>query len=196
MNQQPRAAAADGGDDDFRSALRAEPASRQAGRSRPRPRRARRPRPGHRRHRLQVRGQIPIHEFLDRDGNVTVQEGDDDRRLLRRHRQASTAASLLSRAKAEQFKVWHDIEEAFKSDGAVEGTIVGKVKGGLKVDVGVPAFLPGSHADMRPTRNLDRYIGQRGQLRDSQVQPRPRQRRRLAPRRARAGARRSCKERR
>ena len=71
---------------------------------------------------------------------------------------------VLSRAKAEQFKVWRDIEEAFEQNGTVEGTIVGKVKGGLKVDVGVAAFLPGSHADLRPARNLDRYIGQRGRF--------------------------------
>src|SRR5262249_56502784 len=71
---------------------------------------------------------------------------------------------VLSRQKAEQFKVWREIEKAYERDGAVEGTIVGKVKGGLKVDIGVPAFLPGSHADLRPTRNLDRYIGQRGRF--------------------------------
>ncbi|HET9664982.1 MAG TPA: 30S ribosomal protein S1, partial [Burkholderiales bacterium] len=46
----------------------------------------------------------------------------------------------------------------------VEGTIVAKVKGGLKVDIGVPAFLPGSHADIRPSRNLERYLGQRGRF--------------------------------
>ncbi|TMA67757.1 MAG: 30S ribosomal protein S1, partial [Deltaproteobacteria bacterium] len=68
------------------------------------------------------------------------------------------------RQKAEQFKVWREIEKAFERDGAVEGTIVGKVKGGLRVDIGVPAFLPGSHADIRPTRNLDRYLGQRGRF--------------------------------
>jgi len=71
---------------------------------------------------------------------------------------------VLSRQKAEQFKVWREIEQAFEREGAVEGTIVGKVKGGLKVDIGVSAFLPGSHADIRPTRNLDRYIGQHGRF--------------------------------
>src|SRR5207237_8489484 len=70
----------------------------------------------------------------------------------------------LSRRKEEKFKVWHEIEKAFERDGAVEGTIVGKVKGGLRVDIGVAAFLPGSHADIRPTRNLDRYLGQRGRF--------------------------------
>ena len=80
--------------------------------------------------------------------------------------------------------MWSDIEQAFEAHGAVEGTIVGKVKGGLKVDIGVAAFLPGSHADLRPARNLDRFIGQRTPLRDPQVQPLARQRRRLAARRA------------
>src|SRR5204863_3981748 len=56
------------------------------------------------------------------------------------------------------------IERAFQASSTVEGTIVGKVKGGLKVDIGVSAFLPGSHADIRPARNLDRYIGQRGKF--------------------------------
>ena len=70
----------------------------------------------------------------------------------------------LSRSRAEQLKVWTDIERAYQASGYVEGTIVGKVKGGLKVDIGVAAFLPGSHADIRPARNLDRYIGQRGKF--------------------------------
>ena len=83
--------------------------------------------------------------------------------------------------------VWRDIEHAFEREGAIEGTIVGKVKGGLKVDIGVPAFLPGSHVDIRPARNLDRYIGQSGSSR-SQVQQDARQHRRVAPRGARARA--------
>ena len=106
---------------------------------------------------------IPIREFLDRDGNVAVKEGDDIDVYFDAS-ESEHGGIVLSRAKAEQFKVWRDIEEAFENNGAVEGTVVGKVKGGLKVDVGVPAFLPGSHADLRPSRNLDRYIGQRGRF--------------------------------
>jgi small subunit ribosomal protein S1 len=108
-------------------------------------------------------GQIPIPEFLSREGELTIREGDD----VDVYFEASNTESgdiLLSRHKAEQFKVWREIEDAYEREGAVEGTIVGKVKGGLKVDIGVPAFLPGSHADLRPTRNLDRYIGQRGRF--------------------------------
>ncbi len=105
-------------------------------------------------------GQIPIQEFVDRNGNVEVQPGEDID-VYFDGTDSEHGGVVLSRAKAEQFKVWRDIEEAFQRDGAIEGTITGKVKGGLKVDVGVPAFLPGSHADLRPARNLDRYIGQR-----------------------------------
>src|SRR5207249_2190076 len=108
-------------------------------------------------------GTIPIHEFTTREGELTVHEGDE----VDVYFEASDTESgdiVLSRQKAEQFKVWREIEKAFERDGAVEGTIVSKVKGGLKVDIGVAAFLPGSHADLRPTRNLDRYIGQRGRF--------------------------------
>jgi small subunit ribosomal protein S1 len=108
-------------------------------------------------------GEIPIHEFTQRDGTLTAQEGDEVD-VYFEGTDSETGGIHLSRQKALQFVVWRDIERAYERDGAVEGTIVGKVKGGLKVDIGVPAFLPGSHADLRPARNLDRYIGQRGRF--------------------------------
>ena len=108
-------------------------------------------------------GQIAIQEFLDRNRNVDVQVGDDIDVYFDGN-DTEHGGIVLSRAKAEQFKVWREIEEAFQRDGAIEGTITGKVKGGLKVDVGVPAFLPGSHADLRPVRNLDRFLGQRARF--------------------------------
>ena len=108
-------------------------------------------------------GLVPMSELVDRDGNPTVRVGDDID-VYFDVTDVETGAIALSRRKAEQFKVWRDIERAYNGQGSVEGTIVGKVKGGLKVDIGVPAFLPGSHADIRPSRNLDRYIGQRGKF--------------------------------
>ena len=105
-------------------------------------------------------GQIGIHEFRDRDGQVGVKEGDEIDVYFEAS-ESEDGGIVLSRQKAEQLRVWKDIEQAFDSQGAIEGTIVGKVKGGLKVDIGVAAFLPGSHADLRPARNLDRFIGQR-----------------------------------
>jgi small subunit ribosomal protein S1 len=108
-------------------------------------------------------GQIPIQEFLGRDGEVEVAEGDEVD-VYFDSSEGEGGGIALSRSRAEQLKVWTDIERAYQANSTVEGTIVGKVKGGLKVDIGVPAFLPGSHADLRPARNLDRYIGQRGRF--------------------------------
>jgi len=108
-------------------------------------------------------GSIPLHEFLDHDGHCTVALGDEVDVYFEGTDQESGAVHL-SRQKALQLVVWRDVERAFQEQGTVEGTIVGKVKGGLKVDIGVAAFLPGSHADLRPPRNLDRYVGQRGRF--------------------------------
>jgi small subunit ribosomal protein S1 len=108
-------------------------------------------------------GQIPIQEFLSRDGAVEVSQGDEVD-VYFDSSEGENGGIALSRSRAEQLKVWTDIERAYQASSTVEGTIVGKVKGGLKVDIGVSAFLPGSHADIRPARNLDRYIGQRGRF--------------------------------
>jgi small subunit ribosomal protein S1 len=108
-------------------------------------------------------GMIPIQEFTDRDGTIEVHEGDDIE-VYFDGTDHEHGGIQLSRMKAEQFRVWRDIEEAFNAGGTVEGVVVGKVKGGLKVDVGVAAFLPGSHADLRPPRNLDKYLGQRARF--------------------------------
>ena len=105
-------------------------------------------------------GQIPVAEFRSRDGEVTVSEGDEVE-VFFDSADAEQEGVVLSRAKAEEFRVWHKIEDAFTNNVPIEGSIVGKVKGGLKVDIGVSAFLPGSHVDLRPVRDLDRFIGRR-----------------------------------
>jgi small subunit ribosomal protein S1 len=108
-------------------------------------------------------GQVPLAEFLDAEGNVTVKEGDEVD-VFFEGTETENGTVMLSHAKAEKFKVWRELEKAFQAELAVEGVVLGKVKGGLKVDIGVPAFLPGSHVDIRPARNLDRYVGQRGRF--------------------------------
>ena len=105
-------------------------------------------------------GQIPVAEFRSRDGEVTISEGDEIE-VFFDSADAEQEGVVLSRAKAEEFRVWHKIEDAFSNNVPIEGSIVGKVKGGLKVDIGVSAFLPGSHVDLRPVRDLDRFIGRR-----------------------------------
>lgn len=103
-------------------------------------------------------GQIPIQEFSDRQGNVQTHVGDEVD-VYFDSSEAENGGIVLSRQRAESMKVWEDIEKAFNEGRGIEGHIVGKVKGGFKVDVGVPAFLPGSHVDIRPNRNLDKFIG-------------------------------------
>ena len=103
-------------------------------------------------------GQIPIHEFTDRQGNLQVNVGDDVD-VFFDSSENEGGGIALSRLRAENLKIWEELEKAFNEGSGVQGNIVGKVKGGFKVDVGVPAFLPGSHVDIRPNRNLDRFIG-------------------------------------
>src|SRR5271166_2862637 len=108
-------------------------------------------------------GQVPLVEFLDHDGHPTVKEGDEVD-VYFEGTETENGTVMLSHAKAEKFKVWRELDKAFQAETPVEGVVLGKVKGGLQVDIGVPAFLPGSHVDIRPARNLDRYVGQRGRF--------------------------------
>ena len=103
-------------------------------------------------------GQIPIQEFTDRQGNLQVKVNDEVD-VFFASSDGEGGGIVLSRQRAESIKVWEDLEKAFNEGIPVDGLIVGKVKGGFKVDVGVPAFLPGSHVDIRPSRNLDKFIG-------------------------------------
>jgi small subunit ribosomal protein S1 len=105
-------------------------------------------------------GQIPLPEFLDRQGNLQVKVGDEVD-VFFDSSEGENGGIVLSRQRAENIKIWEDIEKAFNEGTGIEGHILGKVKGGFKVDVGVPGFLPGSHVDIRPTRNLDKFIGTR-----------------------------------
>ena len=104
-------------------------------------------------------GQIPIHEFQDRQGNLEVKVGEEVDVYFDSSENEGGGINL-SRQRAQSMKVWEVIEKAFNEETPVEGTIIGKVKGGFKVDVGgVMGFLPGSHVDIRPTRNLDKFLG-------------------------------------
>jgi small subunit ribosomal protein S1 len=101
-----------------------------------------------------------VSEFLDREGNLQVKVGDEVD-VFFDSSEGENGGIVLSRQRAENMKIWEEIEKAFNEGNGVEGYIIGKVKGGFKVDVGVPGFLPGSHVDVRPTRNLDKFIGTR-----------------------------------
>jgi small subunit ribosomal protein S1 len=104
-------------------------------------------------------GMIPLQEFIDSDGSVNVKAGDEIDVLLE-FAEDQEGHIVLSREKAELIKVWDDIERVFNDQVIVTGLVVDRIKGGLSVDIGVKAFLPGSQIDVRPVKNLDSYRGQ------------------------------------
>ncbi len=108
-------------------------------------------------------GLIPTWEFMDEDGTLLVKAGDIVDVLVE-DAEDEEGRIVLSKEKADRLKVWDDISKAFEADEAVEGVIVSRVKGGLAVDIGVKAFLPGSQVDLRPVRNLETLVGQKLQF--------------------------------
>jgi small subunit ribosomal protein S1 len=109
-------------------------------------------------------GLIQIVEFLDENGQVTVQAGDVVDVLLERTEDRE-GHIVLSREKAEKMKIWDEIEKAYTDRKVVIGRVIERIKGGLAVDIGVRAFLPGSQIDVRPVRNLDALRGQELRMR-------------------------------
>ncbi len=109
-------------------------------------------------------GVISVNEFLDENGVVMVQAGDLVDVLLERTEDRD-GHIVLSREKAEKMKIWDEVEKAFVERKVVIGRVIERIKGGLAVDIGVRAFLPGSQIDVRPVRNLDALRGQELRMR-------------------------------
>ena len=105
-------------------------------------------------------GLIPINEFRVVDGVRDVKPGDQVEVLIDRI-ENENGMVVLSKDKADMLRAWTDISKAAENEEVIEGTVVAKVKGGLSVDIGVKAFLPGSQIDLRPVRNMDVYIGKK-----------------------------------
>ncbi len=80
--------------------------------------------------------QVYIEECEDADGNL-----------------------ILSKEKADKMKIWEELEQLYKDEKSIEGKIVSRIKGGMMVDIGVKAFLPGSQIDLHPVRDLDGLVG-------------------------------------
>jgi len=104
-------------------------------------------------------GSISKHEFVRTEDGIDVSVGDkidvyldamDDHR----------GQLILSKEKADLMKAWEEISQAVERDETVTGVIVARVKGGLQVDIGVKAFLPGSQVDLRPVKNLEKLLGE------------------------------------
>jgi small subunit ribosomal protein S1 len=103
-------------------------------------------------------GQIPIHEFIDSEGNLTARVGEKVDVLLER-REDENGVILLSKDKAAKIKIWDDIKRVYEQDGTMSGKIISRIKGGMTVDIGLQAFLPGSQIDLKPIRDFDALIG-------------------------------------
>ena len=109
-------------------------------------------------------GMISVQEFLDENGECLVQAGDTVDVLLERT-EDKDGHIVLSREKAEKMKIWDEVEKAYDDKKVVLGRVIERIKGGLAVDIGVRAFLPGSQVDVRPVRNLDALRGQELRMR-------------------------------
>ena len=104
-------------------------------------------------------GIVPIEQFQGPGGEVTVRPGDVVDVMID-HGEQMEGYVLLSHSRAARLRVWDNLEKAYQEQLVISGRVLGRVKGGLAVDVGVKAFMPGSQADPRPVRNLDALAGQ------------------------------------
>jgi small subunit ribosomal protein S1 len=106
---------------------------------------------------LKSEGLIPLEQVLDIHGAPKFKAGDAVEVVV--EREEAEGGYLVSYEKALRHKVWDKLEEAANTKAPVKGMVLGRVKGGLTVDIGIKAFLPGSQVEVRPVRNLDGYIG-------------------------------------
>jgi small subunit ribosomal protein S1 len=105
-------------------------------------------------------GIVSISEFLLPDGSISVQRGDPVDVMVDRHAPPVEGYITLSHDRAVRLRCWDTLERAFQEGLLISGHVHGRIKGGLLVDVGAKAFMPGSHADVRPGHNLDSLVGQ------------------------------------
>jgi len=104
-------------------------------------------------------GIVPLVEFQLPDGSVSVKRGDTVDVMVDRHAPHVEGYVTLSHEKAVRLRNWDTLEKAFQEGLLISGRVIGRIKGGLMVDVGTRAFMPGSHVDVRPIHNLDSLIG-------------------------------------
>ncbi len=104
-------------------------------------------------------GVAPASQFTDANGTATVHAGDLVEVMVESGH-TSEGYVVLSHEKAARLKIWDNLENALQQQLTISGLVLGRVKGGLSVDVGVHAFMPGSQVDVRPIRNLEQFAGQ------------------------------------
>jgi small subunit ribosomal protein S1 len=104
-------------------------------------------------------GQIPIEEFVNMEGHYEIEIGDHVEVYVEALEEED-GVTRLSKEKARKLRIWEKVGQVFEESGTIDGVIAARIKGGLSVDIGVKAFLPGSQVDLRPVRNLDKLIGE------------------------------------
>ena len=102
-------------------------------------------------------GMIPSDQFSSEE--LETLAVDDTIQVYIEQCEDSDGNLLLSKEKADKMKVWEDLEVAHRDDKEVEGKVLSRIKGGMMVDIGVKAFLPGSQIDLTPVRDLDGLVG-------------------------------------
>jgi small subunit ribosomal protein S1 len=112
---------------------------------------------------LKSEGLVPLEQVTDHTGAVKFQLGDAIDVVI--EREESEGGYLASYERAQRLRVWDTIEKAAADKTSVIGTVVSRVKGGVTVDIGMKAFLPGSQLEIRPVRNLDGSLGQQIEVR-------------------------------
>ncbi len=104
-------------------------------------------------------GLVPIHEFTSRDQDLQVSVGDEVEVLLEQT-EGADGHVMLSKVKAERMRIWAQVETSFKEGKIIKGRVIDRIKGGLTVDVGLRAFLPGSLVDIKPVKYLESFKGE------------------------------------
>jgi small subunit ribosomal protein S1 len=112
---------------------------------------------------MKSEGLIPLEQVVDHTGQPKLHPGDAVEVVI--EREEAEGGYLLSYEKAQRHRVWDTVEKAANEKTILTGTVLARVKGGLTVDIGIKAFLPGSQLEIRPVRNLDAYIGQQIEIR-------------------------------
>lgn len=107
-----------------------------------------------------LEGVVPIDQVRQPDGSIPFKSGDPIDVMVDRQGPPQEGYVLLSHSKASRLRIWDTLEQAMRDQLLVSGRVVERTKGGLMVDVGVPAFMPGSQVDVRPAHDLDQFLGQ------------------------------------